>query len=186
MKKTIVVVALAASFGAYAATKPMPSPAATPAAQTPRAAMATTARAGDSVALGMLAAINQHEIDAAKQAKAKKVSAPVLAYAAKMEKEHGENLAKTKTLGTLSNDAQVQAQKVEGKQHLAELGKKSGKDYESAYVDAMVKGHSDVLAKIDGTLLPMATSAAVKKHLTETRGHVAMHLDEAKALQAAR
>lgn len=182
MKKTIALLTLAASFGAYAATQPMPSHT----AQTHKAAVGTAARTGDSVALGMLAAINQHEIDAARQAKAKKVSAPVLAYAAKMEKEHGENLAKTKTLGTLSNDAQVQAQKAEGKKHLADLEKKSGKDYEAAYVDAMVKGHSDVLAKIDGTLLPMATSAAVKKHLTETRGHVAMHLDEAKALQAAR
>lgn len=144
------------------------------------------AMSGDAVALGMLGAINQHEIDAAKQAEAKKVSAPVMAYAKKMVAEHGQNLAKTKSLGTLSNNDAIQKMKMDQKNDLAALGKKTGKAYEDAYVDAMVAGHADVLVKIDTVLLPMATSAAIKAHLTQTRTHVAMHLEDAKKLQAAR
>jgi putative membrane protein len=143
------------------------------------------AMTGDPVVLGMLGAINQHEIDAAKQAESKKVSAPVMAYAKKMVAEHGENLAKTKSLGAMSNNADIQKMKMTQKNHLAEMGKKSGKAYEATYVDAMVSGHTEVLETIDTKLMPMATSDVVKKHLTDTRVHVAMHLEEAKTLQAA-
>ncbi len=170
--------------------QPMPADKAMPATK-PMTAMKPMAEkmpamTGDSVVLGMLGAINQHEIDAAKQAEIKKVSAPVMAYAKKMVAEHGKNLEKTKSLGTLANDADIQKMKMTQKDDLAALGKKSGKAYEDAYVDAMVAGHTEVLATIDTKLMPMATSAAVKAHLTDTRAHVATHLDEAKALQAAR
>jgi putative membrane protein len=138
----------------------------------------------DSLALGLLATINEHEISAAQQAASKKVSAPVLAYAKMMEKQHGDNLAKTKTLGSLASTPEVQAMKDKGKSDLDTLAQKNGKEYETAYVDAMVSGHTEALALIDGRLLSLASTGPVKDHLMETRDHVVMHLEEAKKLQA--
>lgn len=114
----------------------------------------------------------------------KKVSAPVLQFAEMMDKQHSENQAKTKSLGTLASTPEVQAMVDKGKSELEELGKKSGKEYESAYVEAMVKGHTEALSLIDTRLIALASSGPVKKHVSETRDHVAMHLEAARKLQA--
>ena len=162
-------------------TTPAPDASAPPATPEPAAADSTT---DDSLALGLLAALNEHEITAAQQAQSKNVSAPVLAYAKMMEKEHGDNLAKTKTLGSLASTPEVQVMKDKGKSDLDMLGQKNGKEYETAYVDAMVSGHTEALALIDGRLLSLASTGPVKDHLMETRDHVVMHLEEARKLQA--
>jgi predicted outer membrane protein len=151
-----------------------------PATEAPAPAGATD----DSLALGLLAAVNEHEIAAGQQAESKKVSAPVLAYAQMMIKQHGENLTQTKALGTLASTPEVQAMKDKGKSDLDALGQKNGKDYEAAYIDAMVDGHTEALALIDGRLLSLASVGPVKEHLIATRGHVVTHLEEAKKLQA--
>lgn len=140
--------------------------------------------ADDSLALGLLGAVNEHEIAAARQAKEKKVSAPVLEYAEMMETEHGANQTKTKSLGTLADTDEVKAMKEKGAAELATLGEKSGKEYETAYIEAMVKGHTEALTLIDTRLLTLASAEPVKQHLTETRGHVAKHLEAAQKLQA--
>lgn len=164
----------------------------TPAAGTPPADPATagastgtaTPTADDSLALGLLGAVNEHEIAAAKQAKEKKVSEPVMEFAQMMQTQHGENQEKTKSLGTPASTPEVQAMIDKGKAELDELGKKSGKEYETAYVEAMVKGHTEALSLIDTRLLTLASSEPVKNHLDATRDAVAMHLEEAKELQA--
>jgi putative membrane protein len=161
-------------------TTPAADASAPPATPEPAAADSTK---DDSLALGLLAALNEHEITAAQQAQSKNVSAPVLAYAKLMEKQHGDNLAKTKTLGSLASTPEVQAMKDKGKSDLDTLGQKSGKEYETAYVDAMVSGHTEALALIDGRLLSLASTGPVKDHLMKTRDHVVMHLEEARKLQ---
>ncbi len=166
-----------------AATSPAPD--ATEPAGTPEALPATsTTTTDDSLALGLLAAVNEHEIAAAQQAESKKVSAPVFAYAQMMEKQHGDNLSKTKSLGSLASTPEVQAMKDKGKSDLEALSQKNGKDYETAYVDAMVSGHTEALALIDGRLLSLASVGPIKDHIIETRGHVVTHLEEARKLQA--
>ena len=140
--------------------------------------------ADDSLALALLGSVNEHEIAAAKQAEAKDVSVPVLKYAKMMETQHSENQSKTQSLGTLANTDEVKAKKSKGEQELAELNKKTGKEYEAAYVDAMVKGHTEALSLIDTRLIPLASSEPVKQHMKDTRDHVAMHLAEAQKLQA--
>jgi len=139
--------------------------------------------ADDSLALGLLGAVNKHEIAAAQQAMGKNVSAPVLAYAERMDKEHGENQARTESLGTLASTPEVQAMVDKSQRELQTLGEKSGEAYEAAYVDAMVTGHTEALSLIDGRLLALASAEPVRQHLTETRDHVAMHLEAAKKLQ---
>ena len=165
-------------------TAPMPATDPTTPVQPDAAAPAATPAADDSLALGLLAALNEHEIQTAQQAASKKVSAPVLAYAQMMEKDHGDNLAQTKALGPLADTPEVQAMTEKGASDLAQLDKQSGKAYETAYVEAMVKGHTEALALIDGRLLALASPGPVRDHLTKTRDHVAMHLEAAQKLQA--
>jgi putative membrane protein len=140
---------------------------------------------GDDIALGLLGAVNENEIAAAKQAQEKKVSGAVLDYAKMMEKEHSENLEKTKSLGTLSSASEVQLVKDHGAQEAATLDSKSGKAYAAAYIDAMVAGHQDALSMIDNKMLPAATSEPVKQHLTDTRKHVEAHLKRAQEIKKA-
>lgn len=184
-----------ADHAADAAAGPAPAATDAPAAATPSADAvgqppadaaapmpATDAAQGDPLALGLLTALNEHEIAAARQAQQKGVSGAVLEFANLMEKEHGANQAKTRTLGTPAEGGDVQAMKDKGKAELDALGAKSGDDYRKAYVAAMVKGHQDALEQIDNTLMPAATGEPVKAHLRETREHVAMHLDKARKL----
>jgi predicted outer membrane protein len=167
-----------------------PVPATDPTASVPAAAdgdaasPAATPATDDALALGLLAAVDDHEIQAAQQAMSKKVSAPVMDYARMMEKQHTDNLVETKALGALADTPEVQAMKEKAASDLAELGKKSGKDYESAYVAAMVSGHTEALALIDGRLLALASPGPVRDHFSKTREHVAMHLEAAQKLQA--
>ena len=107
----------------------------------------------DALALGLLGAVNEHEIAAAKQAKDKKVSAPVLQFAEMMDTQHSDNQAKTRALGTLASTPEVQALADKGRHELDALAEKSGRDYETAYVGAMVKGHTEALALVEVRVL---------------------------------
>lgn len=179
----------AATADAAAASAAAPSGADTTAAETPPSDTGTmTPQAGakpdDGVALGLLAAVNEHEIAAAKQAKEKNVSGAVLDYANMMEKDHAANLAKTRTLGTVGDTPAIQALKTQGEDELRTLGQGSGTDYSRAYMVAMVKGHQDALDLIDNEMMPAATSDTVKQHLTETRKAVETHLAKAREISA--
>ena len=136
-------------------------------------------------ALAMLAAIDEHEIAAADQAMSKKVTGQVRDYAQMMKTDHSKNLADTTKLGAAnSTSPEVKAMKDKGQAELAELGNNSDKAYEKAYMDAMVKGHTEALSKLDGTLIPAATDDNVRQHLTTTRDTVSRHLDKAKEIQS--
>ena len=176
--------AVTTDANADANSMPADGTAAMPQDDTMPGASGDAAQTGDPLALGLLGAIDEHEIAAAKQAQDKDVTGDVLDYAKMMETEHGDNLAKTQSLGTLATAPDVQAMKDKGAKELKTLDMASGKAYEKAYIDAMVKGHQEALETIDGKMMPAATSDAVKQHLTETRTHVAAHLDKAKAIAA--
>lgn len=143
----------------------------------------------DGEALGMLQAINEHEIAAAALAKQKGVSAPVMQYADMLDKEHGANLSKTRLVSdeagvNIFDSKDVEMMKEKSKAERDMLAAKDGSAFEAAFVDAMVAGHAEALAAIDNDLLPAAGDARVKRHLTETRAHIAQHLEAAKGLQA--
>jgi putative membrane protein len=140
--------------------------------------------ASQAEALGLLATASEHEVAAADQAIAKKVTGDVLAFANMMKTDHGKNLAETSALGATPETARITQMRSKGEADLAALDAKTGTQYEQAYIDAMVKGHTEVLALLDSTLIPAATDAAVKTHFANTRTAVAKHLDEARKLKA--
>ncbi|WP_241093091.1 DUF4142 domain-containing protein [Xanthomonas bonasiae] len=146
---------------------------------------AARASSGDDIALGLLGAVDKNEIAAAKQAQEKKVTGAVLEYAKMMEKEHSENLEKTKALGTLAETPDVKQLETKGEQELTTLGQKSGKDYAAAYIDAMIAGHKEALQLIDTQMMAAASTEPVKAHLTETKTHVEQHLAKAEAIKKA-
>lgn len=142
--------------------------------------------ADEAEALMLLMAVNDHEIAAAEQARGKKVDGATLEFANLMRDEHGKNQAETRRLIGASARAEsgaVKEQKRKGAAELAKLSALNGDAYEKAYIDAMVKGHTDALAMLEARLIPAASTDAVRKHLSATREHVAMHLERARALQ---
>lgn len=98
-------------------------------------------------------------------------------------------MAKTMKLGqtikvTPSDTKDVDALKVKGAGELATLIPMDGAEFERGYIDMMIKGHTDAIAMIDDKLLKTAKNEALKKHLTETRGHAWTRSDALGASQA--
>jgi len=141
--------------------------------------------AGNGVPVATLMAVNDHEIKAAETAMKKDVSAPVKNYAQMMKDEHGDNQSKTKDLSKSVKpveNAEVKSLKEKTAASRESLSKLDGAAFEKAYVEAMVKDHSEVLAMLDNKLIPGATDPKVVDHLKATRESVAHHLHEAKKL----
>lgn len=142
---------------------------------------------GQEEALALLAAVDQHEIDAARQARSKGVDGAELEYAELMEAAHSADLDATRALmvGADAGDSgDVASQKAKGEAELERLAGLEGDAYEDAYIDAMVAGHQDALSLLDNRLIPAARDDAVRAHFNTARGHVAEHLEKARALQA--
>jgi putative membrane protein len=152
--------------------------------------LSTPVLAADAEALAAVSAVNDHEIKAAALAIEKGVDGDVKDYAQMMDKEHSTNQEQVGQVSKKAGIAPTETDKVAAmkKTKQAErdaMGKLDGAAFESAYVDAMVKDHAEVLAKLDKELIPAASNADVAAHLKATRGHVAMHLEKAQALDAA-
>jgi len=174
-----------------ARTEAPTTPATPPADTTPTATEApvpatSTAAAAltQAQAVTLVGAVDKHEIQAAEQARGKKVRRDVLDFANLLHTEHSKNLEAGQKLGATETSPELTAMEEKGRAGLAELDTKTGNDYEKAYVDAMVKGHEEALSMIDTKLLPTATDDNVRNFLTNSREHVAMHLEKGKALQA--
>ncbi len=143
----------------------------------------------DAEVLAFVIAVDDNEVLAAAEATKKEPGSAVLDYAKMMHQEHGKNEAETMELGqeinvTPVDTAAVDKLRVKGAGELAALIPLKGDEFETAYVTAMVKGHTEVLEMIDNKLLKSADNDAVKKHLNETRSAVAQHLEMGKKLQA--
>jgi putative membrane protein len=137
----------------------------------------------ESAALGILNAINEHEIAAGRQALDKKVEGKVAEYAQMMIDEHTANKKATSSFAVNASDVEASEQMRKGEAHLQDLAKKEGSDYSRAYIQAMVSGHTDALSMIDQKLIPAATTPEVQAHLRQTRERVEKHLELAQALQ---
>lgn len=153
-----------------------------------RAAVAEGQAKGDAEVLAYLVAVNLNEINAAMQAEQEKAGPRAMQFAKEMHTEHGQNLKQTMQLGqqigvTPIVTADVTKLRDKGAGELAMLVPLDGEKFGDAYLKGQVAQHEEVLKMIDGPLMKSAQNDAVKKHLKETRGHVAMHLEQAKKLQ---
>jgi len=122
------------------------------------------------------------------EAENRKVAPEVKELAKMMHTEHGKNSADTMELArkldiTPRDTEKTDTLRKKGAKELSELLELDDAAFGPAYVDAMVKGHTEVLQMIDTGLLESAQKDAVKKHFATTREHIAMHLEHAKKLQ---
>jgi putative membrane protein len=138
----------------------------------------------ERAALGIVNVINDFEIAAGQQALAKYVGGDVAEYAQMMIDQHTRSRTMTNALDPDGYTAEADAKREALKRELDALDSTAEDDYARTYISAMVKGHADALAALDATLIPSATRAEVKEHLTATRKRVARNLEEAKVLEA--
>ncbi len=143
---------------------------------------------GDAEALGTLVVVNKHEIAAAELAQSKEVDAATRDYAKMLEHDHRANLEKVDTLSKLTKtpiteSPEVAQLKSKAAAERATLARLDGKEFQNAYLDAMIKGHAEMLGRIDDKLLPGSSDAVVQQHLRSTRESVSRHLAKAKELR---
>lgn len=157
----------------------------------PAEASARRSAAGDAEILAELIALHEHEMNAATEAQKKEVDAEVMEYARMLHRDHKKGLDETKNLAASLGIAPADTSAVKKSRDAAArdesaLARLQGDDFARAYLDAMVKGHENALQKIDKKLLPSVANDSVRRNLSETRGHIAHHLERGKALQRAR
>lgn len=138
--------------------------------------------------LALVAQVDKNEIAAAKEAENEKMSQAAIDYAKMLREAHDNNLEMTKKISRdinidLNKTSEVDMLEDKGDALMNKLKQLDGKQFEMAYIDAMIQGHTEALNMIDNKLMKNAKNDMVISHLTETRKHVAMHLDEAKRLK---
>jgi putative membrane protein len=143
---------------------------------------------GDGEIIAFLTAVDEHEIAAANDATQRKSDPRVGDFAQIMNKDHSKHLEETKKLADTLNiqpmeTATIEKIKTESKTDLAKLSQLQGANFDHAYINEMVKDHTNALDHIDNHYMKMATSSQVKSHLKATRATVAAHLSEAKKIQ---
>lgn len=132
---------------------------------------------------------NDAEIKAGKAAMQKATSAEVKTFARHMVTEHTKNQEELaavmkragivpreiKTAKELERDTQSQE---------AKLQNKRGEGFDSAYIDAQIKDHKEVLEQIDRALKNNdRADEPFTAYLKKTRKHVEQHLQEAEGFK---
>lgn len=175
------------------ATQTDPATTTTPATVPPAGAGTVTvpgAALTDAQILAVVATVDEHEIDAATKAMKKKLGKEAKEFAKLLKTQHQANLTQGKKTAKQAalkpaTSPLADSLKAKGEADVTALQAKTGAEFEKAYIEAMVKGHTEALALLDQRLIPAATLADVKTFLTGTRGHVSAHLEQAKRLQGA-
>jgi len=140
------------------------------------------------VSLALVAAVDEHEMAAVEQARNRKLRTPAREYAEMLYREHRENLAQSREPMSEGKPvepemtAEVHALVGRNRESLEALAKTPDADYERAWLQAMVDGHTEALAMLDTRLIPAAKDDPLRNFLNNTRDHMAMHLERGRAL----
>ncbi|HJQ98912.1 MAG TPA: DUF4142 domain-containing protein [Candidatus Polarisedimenticolaceae bacterium] len=156
-------------------------------ATTEKSTKSEPADSGDATILSKLVTADQHEVKVARTAEKKKMSPAALNYARMLRDQHQQNLSDTQKLAhklhlSPRQTSETEEMRKKGATELAQLQPMDGPEFEKAFIDAMVKGHEEVLSMLDDGIAS-SKNDEVKAHLQKTREAVATHLSEAKQLQ---
>ncbi len=151
-------------------------------------AAAKSVKLNDGQILAVASVANSGEVEMAELARKNASHADVKQFAAMMMTHHRDAMSKGRTV---QDKAKVQIEendvsttiKNENQQAMSTLRSQSGQEFDRMYINSQVKMHKDVLDTIDTKLMPNASSADVKTHLTEMRKNVASHLAKAEGIQ---
>jgi putative membrane protein len=148
----------------------------------------TAAPLKDEEIVKITASVDAAEIEQAKLAKSKSKNAQVKKFATHMITQHtqskqkGAKLAKSAKLTPSDSDLGGQ---LEGKAQstLETLKSADAAGFDSAYMEAQVKQHQEVLDLLDRQLIPNAQNADLKAQLQTTREMVQQHLTQGQEIQ---
>jgi putative membrane protein len=159
------------------------------AAALPSFAAAAVSLYTDPEIIGVVAAANQGELDAAALAAGKAQNADVKDFADRMTKDHDD--AKLKLAGVETEAGLTPADTAlslnltkHASDEAAQLGFLNGGAFDGAYIDAQVSDHTTLLKELDETLIPDAKDANLAALLRKLRPVVAHHLAMARRVQA--
>jgi putative membrane protein len=141
----------------------------------------------DANIISLLDTINVSEIEAAQLAKEKASSGYVRSFAASLVKDHTENMQNNVQF---ANRMRVNPEKPRlasalestHQKTMEELRKKSGRDFDRAYIDYQVAMHEQAVKLVEDTANSV-DDTRLKQHLIKTRPDLITHLSAARALQ---
>jgi putative membrane protein len=141
--------------------------------------------------LGVIEQIDNNEINAANAAINKTSNSDVKDFAKEMQSDHQKNLADAQDLSKKLNLNLTTSPKAEGLQkkgaaELKNLESKQGSEFDKAYVEAMVKGHTEALNLVNEIISKASNSnfnSDFVGFIKDTQKTISHHLDDAKNLQ---
>jgi len=139
---------------------------------------------------GILATVNKGEIKAASKAQAKASNPDVRRFAQLMITDHQNANQSAMTVFKAAKIRPFPSMysknlKKENNMAMRKMKKLQGAAFDQTYMDSQVMMHQNVLNLIDSTLLPNAQTPEVKTLLTNVRGIIAGHLQQAQQIRGA-
>lgn len=149
---------------------------------------ATDAQKNDAQTLKSIMIIDDNEVNAGYLALKKSQNADVKKFAQEMITQHVKNVKQAKKvmlqtkIYPVVSDQSI-ALETDGKNELDKLANLQGKDFDTAYINAMVDGHKKVSSLLTDTLIPKASNPQLVSFLKSTSAMVSHHLEMAEQVQ---
>lgn len=122
------------------------------------------------------------EVQIGRSAESKAVNPRVKEFAAMMVRDHSAANDKVKTFASQRNVTLPDSVSNDHKDLMKKLDKKTGRDYDKAYMDAMVEGHEKVVDMFEKSG-DKVNDTEVKSFINNTLPTIKAHLDSAKAIR---
>ena len=137
----------------------------------------------EAAALKRIAQANVNEVAAGKIGAEKATSPDVKRFAQKMVDDHGKMAQELKSLGQSKGVPVADSTGMTDMAKLKMMERKSGAEFDQAFMDHMVKEHELTAKDVEATAAK-AKDAEFKAALQKALPHIKEHLAEAKRLQA--
>lgn len=122
------------------------------------------------------------EVELGKIAQEKGTSQRVKDFGAMMVRDHGKANDELKALATSKNITLPDSVGAEHRDHIMDMSKKTGKDFDKAYIDMMVSDHKEDIDKFQKASTDL-TDPDLKTFASSTLPTLKAHQDSAKAIQ---
>ena len=151
---------------------------------TPSAGQSAKINLSDSNIVALLAAANQSDIEGGQLAETKADSREVRSYGTRMISDHGSMLRESNQLAkqlmiTPIQPAQGQHMLSEHKQSMETLKKKSGEQFDRAYIDHEIQMHQKVIGLVEKATQE-ADNPRLRMLLEQSRPALQDHLEQAQ------
>ena len=122
------------------------------------------------------------EVQLSQMAQSKAADAKVKGFAAMMLQEHSAANDQVKMLANQRNVTLPDSVSADNKKKAGDLNKKSGKAFDKAYMDAMVKDHEGAVDLFENSA-GKVNDTDVKTFINNTLPKIKMHLDSARVIR---